>query len=94
MADFQLLAVYAQETALRLLTPQSDGPGVLPVLTAREQEILKWTLSGKSNHVIGQLLSISPNTVANHVRSILEKTYTANRTEAAAFANREGLLDE
>ena len=42
---------------------------------------------------IGQVLSISPNTVANHVRSILEKTYTANRTEAAAFANREGLVE-
>ena len=46
----------------------------------------------RNNREIAQVLAISPNTVANHVRSILEKTYTANRTEAAAFANREGLL--
>jgi DNA-binding CsgD family transcriptional regulator len=32
--------------------------------------------------------------VANHVRSILTKTNTANRTEAAAYALRCGLLEE
>jgi DNA-binding NarL/FixJ family response regulator len=42
--------------------------------------------------LIAEVLVISPNTMANHVRSILEKTYTANRTEAAAFANRSALL--
>ncbi len=49
---------------------------------------------GRNNREIGSVLSISPNTVANHVRNILEKTYTANRTEAAAFANREGLIEQ
>jgi DNA-binding NarL/FixJ family response regulator len=49
---------------------------------------------GRNNRDIAQVLGISPNTVANHVRSILQKTYTANRTEAGAFANREGLLKE
>jgi DNA-binding NarL/FixJ family response regulator len=32
--------------------------------------------------------------VANHVRSILTKTSTANRTEAAAYAQRHDLLAE
>jgi DNA-binding NarL/FixJ family response regulator len=32
--------------------------------------------------------------VANHMRSILDKTCCANRTEAAAFAAREGLLKD
>jgi DNA-binding NarL/FixJ family response regulator len=32
--------------------------------------------------------------VANHVRSILAKTTTANRTEAAAYAMRHGLFAE
>ena len=63
-------------------------------LTEREIGVLRLMAMGRNNREIGQVLSISPNTVANHVRSILEKTYTANRTEAAAFANREGLLKE
>ena len=39
------------------------------------------------------MLSISLNTVATHVRNILTKTECANRTEAAAYANRNGLAD-
>ena len=54
--------------------------------------MLRLIAMGRNNREIGQVLAISPNTVANHVRSILEKTYTANRTEASAFASREGLL--
>ncbi len=61
-------------------------------LTEREVGVLRLMAMGRNNREIGQVLAISPNTVANHVRSILEKTYTANRTEAAAFANREGLV--
>ncbi|MGJ7495400.1 helix-turn-helix transcriptional regulator [Variovorax sp. RT4R15] len=61
-------------------------------LTQREVGVLRLMAIGRNNREIGQVLTISPNTVANHVRSILEKTYTANRTEAAAYASREGLL--
>ena len=61
-------------------------------LTEREVGVLRLVAIGRNNREIGQVLAISPNTVANHVRNILEKTYTANRTEAAAFASREGLL--
>ena len=63
-------------------------------LSEREVGVLRLMAMGRNNREIGQVLAISPNTVANHVRSILEKTYTANRTEAAAFANREGLLEK
>jgi DNA-binding CsgD family transcriptional regulator/tetratricopeptide (TPR) repeat protein len=62
-------------------------------LTERELGVLRLIAMGRNNREIAQVLSISQNTVANHVRSILEKTYTANRTEAAAFAHREGLLN-
>jgi DNA-binding CsgD family transcriptional regulator len=61
-------------------------------LTDREVEVLQLIAIGRNNREVGQVLSISPNTVANHMRSILDKTYCANRTEAAAFAAREGLL--
>ena len=39
------------------------------------------------------VLSISLNTVATHVRSILNKTSSANRTEAAAYAIQHGLRE-
>jgi DNA-binding NarL/FixJ family response regulator len=94
----------AESTALGMsaLTPRivvlaeaiaAPAPAYPCGLTEREVGVLRLMAMGRNNREIGQVLAISPNTVANHVRSILEKTYTANRTEAAAFANREGLLN-
>ncbi|HUO73950.1 MAG TPA: AAA family ATPase [Solirubrobacteraceae bacterium] len=62
-------------------------------LSWREVDILRLVAAGLSNREIGQELCISGHTVANHVRSILRKTGTANRTEAAGYAHRHGLLD-
>jgi DNA-binding NarL/FixJ family response regulator len=68
--------------------------GLLPDgLTAREVEVLKLLAIGRSNKDISTVLSISLNTVATHVRSILSKTSSANRTEAAAYAIRLGLSE-
>jgi len=55
-------------------------------LSRREVEVLRLVVAGKGNREIAERLFVSHNTVANHVRSILTKTNTANRTEAAAFA--------
>jgi ATP/maltotriose-dependent transcriptional regulator MalT len=62
-------------------------------LSWREVEILRRVAAGLSNREIGEELCISGHTVANHVRSILRKTGAANRTEAAGYAHRHGLLD-
>jgi len=68
------------------------GRGTLPDgLTAREAEVLRLLALGRSNKDISLVLSISLNTVATHVRSILSKTQSANRTEAAAYAIQQGL---
>lgn len=61
-------------------------------LSHREVEVLRLIAVGKGNREIAEQLFVSPNTVANHVRSILTKTNTANRTEAAAFAVRHALV--
>ena len=63
-----------------------------PVLSSREQEILKWTLAGKSNHVIGQLLKISLSTVNFHLRSAMGKLGVASKHQAAARAHALGLI--
>ena len=56
------------------------------VLTAREQDILKWIYLGKSNFEIGAILKISPLTVKNHVQKILRKLNVVNRTQAIVRA--------
>jgi DNA-binding CsgD family transcriptional regulator len=61
-------------------------------LSGREMQILRLIAEGKTNREIGKLLFISPNTVANQVRSILAKTSCSNRAEAAAFAVRQGMV--
>jgi DNA-binding CsgD family transcriptional regulator len=92
MADLQLLAVYAQETAFRLILPQAPLDRALPTLSGRELEILKWTLVGKSNQVIGQLLNISLSTVNFHLRSAMGKLGVASKHQAAAKAQSLGLI--
>ena len=67
-------------------------PGVRPEgLTDREVDVLRLLVSGLSNQQIGTRLHISANTAANHVRNILMKTGTANRTQAAIYAAQHGL---
>jgi DNA-binding NarL/FixJ family response regulator len=69
-----------------LLTTGQDG------LTKREVEVLRLLAAGLSNRAIGERLCITPNTAANHVRSILLKTGAANRTQAAMYAADHELL--
>jgi DNA-binding CsgD family transcriptional regulator len=60
-------------------------------LTAREVKVIRLVALGMTDRGIAEELVISPNTVSNHVRSILGKTLSANRTEAAAYAVQQGL---
>ena len=60
-------------------------------LTQREVEVIRLITSGRTDREIGEELFISVKTVGNHVSNILNKTGSANRTEAASFATRNGL---
>jgi DNA-binding NarL/FixJ family response regulator len=74
-----------QLRVLRWLEEMSVG--ALPDgLTSRELDVLRLLAAGLSNRDIGAQLFISANTAANHVRSILVKTGTTNRTQAARYA--------
>ncbi len=92
MADLQLLAVHAQDTALRLLAPQVHGVQLVPHLTDREVEILKWTAEGKSSWAVGQILNISEHNVKYHIKRILVKLEVGSKHQAAAKAKSLGLI--
>ena len=72
--------------------PAAAGPGFPDGLSAREVDVLRLLAEGCSNRAIGERLTISSNTAANHVRSILIKTGAANRTQAAMYAADHELL--
>jgi DNA-binding CsgD family transcriptional regulator len=57
-------------------------------LTAREQEVLRHVVAGRSNSEIANALFISDKTVSVHVSNILRKSGTTSRIEAAAWAGR------
>jgi DNA-binding NarL/FixJ family response regulator len=61
-------------------------------LTARELEILKLVAQGKANKEIGELLSLSENTVKNHVKSILAKLNAKDRNDLVTEALERGLF--
>lgn len=79
---------------LDALTPAPRGGQVEQpnALTARETEVVRLVSEGMSNRDIARRLVISENTAANHVRSILAKTGSDNRTQAAMYAAARGLL--
>lgn len=61
-------------------------------LTAREQEILEYVAQGLTNSAIAERLTISVNTVRNHVQNILAKLGAHSKLEALSIAVREGLV--
>ena len=63
-------------------------------LTERERDVLRLVAQGMSNKEIGLELTISPHTVKAHLRHILDKLNLRSRSEAAAWAERNGLTKE
>jgi GAF domain-containing protein len=72
---------------------QRPGPVALaPDMTRVETQILGMLVEGLTNRDISAQVHLSQNTVKFHVRRLLEKAQTANRTELARKATREGWL--
>jgi len=61
-------------------------------LTERELFVLRLVASGASNMEIAQKSSISINTVKSHLKNIMEKLQLENRTQAATYALKHGLV--
>jgi NarL family two-component system response regulator LiaR len=69
-----------------------DKVNPFTTLTTREMEVLKLIADGLSNKEITEELVISLHTVKGHVSNILSKLHLADRTQAAVYAWKEGVV--
>ena len=69
-----------------------DEINPLTELTNREMEVLKLIANGLSNSEIAGQLVITEHTVKGHVSNILSKLHLADRTQAAVYAWRKGVV--
>ena len=102
MGQLHLLAMYAQEPALRLLQPVRQVPVQREQvvsrlsggrsLSATEREVLQWTRVGKTVGEIGDLLKLSETAVGFHIRAAVRKTGATNKYGAASRAAMRGAL--
>ena len=81
LKEFRELAVYGQEAA-----------PVFAPLSPREVEILDNIAQGMTNKQVAYALSISEQTVKNHMSSILRKLAVNDRTQAVVYAMRQGWI--
>ena len=75
------------------MKPGAATPSAARNLTKREREILALVAEGLSNREIADKLVLSPETVKSHVAAILEKLNVSDRTQAAIYAVRNGLVE-
>jgi NarL family two-component system response regulator LiaR len=69
-----------------------EMPNPFTELSERELEVLRLIADGMNNADIAEALVISEKTVKSHVSNILNKLHLADRTQAAVYAWREGVV--
>lgn len=71
---------------------EAPPPNLLDRLTPREKQVLVQLAAGASNKEIAREMNLAEVTIKLHVRQILKKIQSRNRSEAAAVAARAGLI--
>lgn len=71
---------------------RQDSPNPFTELSDRELEVLRLIADGLNNADIAEQLVISEKTVKSHVSNILSKLHLGDRTQAAVYAWREGVV--
>jgi DNA-binding NarL/FixJ family response regulator len=74
------------------LATTPDRVPVSPGITARESDVLRLLVQGKSDREIADALFIGTRTVETHVSNLIAKLGVHNRTEAATLAIRDHLV--
>jgi DNA-binding NarL/FixJ family response regulator len=74
------------------LAAREKGPALDAGLTPRESQVLAHVAYGLSNDEISHTLGISVETVKEHVQNILRKLAVNDRTQAAVWAVRSGVV--
>jgi NarL family two-component system response regulator LiaR len=72
---------------------ETERPAAEDALTAREREVLQLIARGLPNKLIARDLEIAEKTVKTHVSSILSKLGLTDRTQAALYAVRRGMVE-
>ncbi len=83
--------VFATAPATATAPPSADLPRA-PLLTDRENQVLRLLAVGMSNREIGARLSISEATVKFHVRNLRDKLEVRRRTQIVHTATRQGIV--
>lgn len=91
VADLQLFAVHAQDTALRMLVSEASRPD-LPALTPRELEVLRWTMDGKTSKEVAAQLGNGERTTLWHLQNAMVKLGCNSKHQAVLKALRLGLI--
>lgn len=91
VADLQLFAVHALDSALRVLLPPEQQLEA-PKLTPRELECLRWTMEGKTAWEVGSILGISERTAVLHLNNGMHKLGAGTKHQAVLKALRLGLI--
>jgi DNA-binding NarL/FixJ family response regulator len=78
---------------LHRLAAEAKRAGGAGTLSLREIEVLELLAQGKSNKAIGQVLTISEETVKTHLKRLYEKLGAADRAQAVAIALRQQLIE-
>jgi DNA-binding NarL/FixJ family response regulator len=86
-------AVRMVALGMSIIEPDSEPAGAIaPVLTEREQEVLKLVAAGSTNREIAESLHLSPHTVKEYASTLYRKLDARNRAEAVQRAQRLGVL--
>jgi DNA-binding NarL/FixJ family response regulator len=93
VADGEALLHPAVAARLMEEFSETDRPAAEEALTAREREVLALIARGLPNKLIARDLEIAEKTVKTHVSSILSKLGLTDRTQAALYAVRAGLIE-
>lgn len=89
---------YLSHSASQTLLDELRQPGqqlyaLIPDLTTREQEVLRYICKGQTTAEIAEALFVSPHTIETHRRHLLSKMGARNTADLVRLAMEKGMAD-